>query len=325
VECSVSCEMNLIRKAVRILREEGAVELSKRSLGYLSYRSQEARLSFERFSYNMLHPSKYIFEDDWDTLIILDACRYDLWEKVSDDYGFLDSAEHRSVHSPASSSMEWMQANFTDEYADTMGETAYVTANPFTQDHADEEDFALLDEVWKYGWDDELGVVHPDFVTDRAVDVARSDVGDRLLVHYMQPHFPSLRQPELGSKIDPEENSWINSVWDKLEKGEIDYDTVWKAYRDNLRDVLKSVETLLRNHDASKVIITADHGNGFGEGGVYGHPGHRAHRVLWEVPYCATEATDKGTYTPEHTRERTETTDDDVEKRMEALGYLDES
>jgi len=313
--------MNLIRKAVRILREEGAVELSKRSLGYLSYRSQEARFSFERFSYNMLHPSKYIFEDDWDTLIILDACRYDLWEEVSEDYGFLDSAEHRSVHSAASSSREWMQANFTDEYADAMGETAYVTANPFTQDHADESDFALLDEVWKYGWDNDLGVVHPDFVTDRAVDVARSGVGDRLLIHYMQPHFPSLQHPELGSKIDPEENDFINDVWGRLGQGELNHDTVWGAYRDNLHDVLESVEMLLTNHDASKVIITADHGNGFGEGGIYGHPSDRAHRVLREVPYCVTEAEDEGTYTPEFSRRRAGVTNTDVEERLAALGY----
>jgi hypothetical protein len=317
--------MGLIQKAVRVLREEGTVALSRKGSGYLRSRLRDGRHGFERLSYDLRHPQKHVFDDDWDTLIVLDACRYDIWKEVVDEHSFLDSAEHRCVHSPASSSKEWMQANFADCYADAMRETAYVTANPFTQDHANEADFALLDEVWKYGWDDDLGVVPPDTVTDRAIDVARSEDAERTLVHYMQPHFPSLRQPELGSKIDPENNSWISSIWDKLKDGEIDHETVWGAYRDNLHDVLESVETLLRNHDASKVIITADHGNGFGEDGIYGHPGDRAHRVLREVPYCVTEATDEGEYTPELSRRDAEGDDAGVEERLAALGYIDES
>jgi len=321
---SVLQGMNLLRRAFRILREDGAVALSKEVSKYVRRRLTESRHGLERFNYDVRHTQKHIFDDNWETLIILDACRYDVWEEVSGEHDFLDSAEHRSVHSPASSSREWMQANFNESHSDAMSETAYVTANPFTRKHADESEFALLDEVWRYGWDDDLGVVPPDVVTDRTIDVARNEDAERTLVHYMQPHFPSLRQPELGSKIRPEDNTWINSVWDKLEEDEVDRETVWEAYRDNLHDVLESVETLLRNHDASKVIITADHGNGFGESGIYGHPGDRAHRVLREVPYCVTEAADKGKYTPEFSRRDAEGTDADVEERLAALGYLDE-
>jgi len=285
--------------------------------------SKKTLRGIEKRRYEIRHPPKYVFDDEWKTLIVLDACRYDVWREVAAEYEFLESAKwDRSVHSPASSSREWMQANFRDRYDDVMGETAYVTANPFTQDYADEKRFASLDEVWRYGWDDELGVVPPDVVTDRAISVARASEAERTLVHYMQPHFPSLRQPELGSKINPENNNWITSVWDKLEEGTIDYDTVWQAYRDNLRDVLRSVETLLRNHDAEKVIITADHGNGFGEEGIYGHPGNRTHRVLREVPYCVTEAIDEGIYKPEYSMPDNGGMNSEVDKRLAALGYL---
>jgi len=317
--------MGLIRRAGRVLREDGFTALAKEGSKFVWNRPRELPKDIERFRYRLRHPQKYVFEDDWDTLIILDACRYDLWKEVAGEYEFLDPADHRSVHSPASSSREWMEANFTKEYADVMSETAYVTSNPFTQSHSDVSEFGLLDEVWRYGWDDELGVVPPEVMTDRTIDVARAGVGDRTMVHYMQPHFPSLRQPELGSKINPEENDFINDVWGRLEQGELDYDTVWGAYRDNLHDVLESVKTLLRNHDASKVIITADHGNGFGEGGIYGHPGDRAHRVLREVPYCLTEATDEGEYTPEFSRRDAKGTDADVKERLAALGYMDEA
>ncbi|MCX2818623.1 hypothetical protein EGH25_04560 [Haladaptatus sp. F3-133] len=225
-----------------------------------------------------------------------------------------------------------MQANFRDRYAEVMSETAYVTANPYTNyvDCADESNFALFDEVWRYGWDDEIGTLPPDVLTDRAIDVARNESPERLLIHYMQPHFPSLSQPELGSNvIDPEwkkdpETTVTREVWDKLKEGEIDRDTLWEAYRDNLRDVLESVETLLNNHDARKVIITADHGNGFGEEGIYAHPASRAHKVLRKVPYCITEATDEGTCTPEHKSRDTKDIEGDVEKRLADLGYLND-
>lgn len=310
--------MSLIANAGQILREEGLVSLGKKGTEFVY---NKARQGIEKRRYNIQHQQKHIFESDWETLIILDACRYDLWKQVAGKTKFLQEAHSSSVHSPASSSREWMQANFTNEYNGIMEETAYVTANPFTQDHANRSEFALLDEVWKYGWDDSVGVVPPDVVTDRAIDVARSDIANRLLIHYMQPHFPSLRQPELGSRIDPEKNSWISSIWEKLEAGEIDQDTVWQAYQDNLRDVLKSVELLLRNHNSQKVIITSDHGNGFGEAEIYGHPGERTHRVLREVPYCVTKATDKQTYMPEQTRRDIKKGDSDIEERLAALGY----
>ena len=36
--------------------------------------------------------------------------------------------------------------------------------------------------------------------------------------------------------------------------------------------VLRHVQNLLNNHDAERVIISADHGEAFGEFGVYRHP-----------------------------------------------------
>lgn len=314
-------KMKLLTSASRVLREEGAVSLFKKSSDLVH---RKARHGFEREYYDRRYSSQYIFDDDWDTMILLDACRYDVWEEVMRDLQFLNSAEHDFVYTPASSSREWMEANFAERFVDMMNKTAYVTANPFTKDHVKEDNFALVDEIWRYGWDHELGVVPPDVVTDRAIDVARSKEPERLLVHYMQPHFPSLRRPELGSKIDPETNSWINSVWDKIENGEISQETAWQAYRHNLEDVLDSVDVLLRNHSASDVVITSDHGNGFGERGIYGHPGNRAHRVLREVPYVQTDAVDEETYSPEHSHQQTNVSEDDVQDRLASLGYLDE-
>jgi len=42
----------------------------------------------------------HIYDDDWDLLIILDACRYDLMQEITDNYGFLNEfGSRRSVNS----------------------------------------------------------------------------------------------------------------------------------------------------------------------------------------------------------------------------------
>jgi hypothetical protein len=308
-----------IQRFLEMRRNRGTTSALNSTLSYLNNKIEQRR-------YEARHPPKYIFEDDWDTLIVLDACRYDLWDDVGKEFTFPNPITHDYVHSPGSRSHEWMRENFSDEYKKSMAETAYVTANPYSKDYADESDFALVDEVWQYGWDDEIGIVPPQNVTDRAIDVIESSSSSRTIVHYMQPHFPSLRHPELGGRVAPEKNAWINgSIWGKLKNDEISKEIVWDAYRDNLRDVLDSVELLLTNHDASKVIITSDHGNGAGEDGIYSHPGRRAHRVLRKVPYCETEATNDGNYTPEIENDTdTNIADEEAKTRLKALGYIND-
>ena len=46
---------------------------------------------------------------------------------------------------------EWLRKTFTQEYADQIQETAYVTANVFAEAVLDGPEFHLLDEVWRYG------------------------------------------------------------------------------------------------------------------------------------------------------------------------------
>lgn len=309
--------MSLPRKIVKKYREDGLYSLATSSLPFFRSRARyygldlPAEILINRKSYN-------IYEEEWDLLIILDACRYDLMESVSADYPFLSQLEPR--YSPASSSQEWLQHQFSPAYRIEMEETAYVTGNTFSNEMLDETEFETLDEVWTYGWDEESGIVLPRPITDRTITVARNQDPDRVIAHYMQPHFPALENPELGGKVDPTENKWINSIWDQLESSELTYKTVWNAYKSNLREVLTEVELLLNNTDFDNVIITADHGNGFGELGIYGHPSNRTHPCLRKVPWVKTTAQDIGDYIPqEYNRESDEIS---LEDRLAALGYL---
>lgn len=262
-----------------------------------------------------------IYDESWDLLVVLDACRPDLLASVmsGDGYEFLSDAGIR--YSPGSSSQQWLAANFASRYESEMRSTAYVTGNPFSNDLLDADDFDTLAEVWRYEWDADVGTIPPRPITDRAIDVARSTNPDRLVVHYMQPHFPALADPDLGSRVDPDENEWIDPIWDRLASGELSFDRVWAAYRDNLNQVLSEVDLLLDNVDAPVAVLTADHGNGFGEAGIYGHPRLRVHRALRAVPWVWTTAADNQTHRPDVVEGNEATSDRDVNERLRDLGY----
>jgi hypothetical protein len=252
-----------------------------------------------------------VYDREWDLLIVLDACRFDLMREVVDEYEYLTSLE--AFHSAGSSSSEWMERNFTEEHRVAIGRTVHVTGNPNSADSVPVRDFLRFDEVWQYAWDEDLGTIHPDPLTDRAIALHREHDPERMIVHYMQPHHPFVRQP-LG------EGFGATDPWDLLQRGEVDRETIWAAYRENLRYVLDRLPTLLRNVDARNAVITADHGNLLGEYGFYAHPAKVAVSELRRVPWCRTTARDEGTYDPTLTP-GTEAESDVVERRLEDLGY----
>ena len=131
-----------------------------------------------------------IFAREWDLLVILDACRFDLLSEIAstNEYSFLtDITPFRSLDSTTKA---WMARNFTAGRRTEMQHTAYVCGNPFSAEELNAAEFALLDEVWKYGWDDELGTLPPRAITDRTIAAGRNANPDRIIAHYMQPHNP---------------------------------------------------------------------------------------------------------------------------------------
>lgn len=267
-----------------------------------------------------------VFERDWDVLVLLDTCRPDVAEEVSGGYPFVPS-DVPSITSVGSTSWEWLDRTFSEAPNDVVERTAYVCANNFSQQFGDEFEpdpasFGLLDEVWRYGWDDDLGVVPPETVTDRAVDVRRNGEFDRLIVHYMQPHIP-YRSLDVGDRADADERGAAQrSVWDLLQMGDLSRADAWDAYRDNLRWVLDDgVAPLLENIDADRVVLSSDHGEAFGEWNLYGHYRHVPAPALREVPWIVTSATDSGQLEPEVEPEEIHLTDDTINERLTALGY----
>ncbi|MFC7174344.1 hypothetical protein ACFQL0_15370 [Haloplanus litoreus] len=96
----------------------------------------------------------------------------------------------------------------------------------------------------------------------------------------------------------------------------------FERYLETLRVVLDDVEVLLRNLDAETVVITADHGELFGELGAYGHPIGFPHPAVKRVPWVETSATDTGSCEPMVEPPAEVEADDYLEDHLENLGYL---
>ncbi|ESP89032.1 hypothetical protein [Candidatus Halobonum tyrrellensis] len=277
----------------------------------------------------------HVYDREWDVLVLLDTCRPDVLAEVAPDYPFLpEPGRIPTLTSVGSTSWEWLHDTFAPDRADSVRNTAYVTGNAHTHRFGDEfpvdpEAFGLLDEVWRYGWDDEFSGMPPRPITDRAVAVGRRREFDRMVVHYMQPHSP-YRSLDVERDVDRPGEANLG-VWDLLQDGTLPVETAWDAYRDNLRWVLDDLELLLENLDADTVVVSSDHGEAFGEWGLYGHYRHVPVGVLRTVPWVELSATDEGTYEPtleppEVDADGADDPDDDetaelVEERLTALGY----
>jgi len=277
-----------------------------------------------------------VFEEEWDVLLVVDGCRLDLFEEAVRD-GAFSFERGESIWSLDSMTRAWMQKTFVESYAAKIERTHYICGNPFSSEAIDGERLASLDEAWRYHWDDEAGTIHPRPLTDRAIAHGRErgrHESERLLVHYMQPHWPFLRAPETsaGQGLDIEGivgeseqyQAWENDpndVWERLRRGTVSEEEVWAGYLDNLRLVLRDVELLLENYDADRVVITSDHGNAMGEWGIYGHPLHMPLAVLRRVPWVETSATDERTHEPDSRHLESQSVSADVAAKLDQLGY----
>lgn len=277
-----------------------------------------------------------IFEEEWDLLIVLDACRVDALREVADEYTFIDEVDAR--WSVGSQSAEWLANTFTERHRPPIHETTYISANGYSGSvlkggmtppanntiPIDLSRWSIVDEtnlhrhvkLWETHHDDRYRSVLPFAVTDHAIHAGRNESTERLIAHYTQPHLPYVGRA-YNENRDPTEVE--DRGYELLEEGAASRDEVYEAYKETLRWVLDDVEELLRNIDAEQVVITADHGEAFGEWFAYGHPEGFPHPVVRKVPWVETTATDQETREPD-----LEPIDDhrtSLEDHLRDLGY----
>jgi len=273
------------------------------------------------------HEGDDFLAESWDTLIILDGCREDL---LSDD-DLPGKIQKRK--SPASQSIEFMREHFDRELHDTV----YVTANPYAQSEI-KDCFYATDFVFLDDWNEEFGTVLPETMRKRAEAAIEKFPNKRIIIHFMQPHFPfigptgkKIRQKGIelqNTNRDLQDVSDID-IWNRLQYrlAKTDLETVKKAYRENLEITLDEINTLIE-YDTGKTVVTSDHGNLLGERlwpipvKSYGHPRNLYVNSLVEVPWVVFENGARPTIQKEEPIEYTNQTPDGMAKnQLQDLGY----
>jgi hypothetical protein len=266
-------------------------------------------------------------DQDWDNLIILDACRYDLFKEVNEIPGTLRKVESRGAATP-----EFLRGNF---HGQDLSDMVYVTTNPMLYRYSDEIDVTFHDVInlWTGDtWNEEYQTVLPDVVTQEAIQAADRYPNKRLLVHYMQPHYPfieantSFDKGHIGADSPDELTTWMQILTGEVD---IDRDELWKAYADNLRLALPHIEELIQNING-KTVVTSDHGNMFAERSKpipireWGHPPGIWTDELVKVPWLEVpnESDRREIVSESPNTESTPENDAEVQDRLESLGYV---
>jgi len=268
------------------------------------------------------HPVVYPMEETWDTLIILDACRYDSFSKIQKEYFNGELSRRRS---PATWTHEWALRAFPQHYEDVI----YVSSNPIiasgelpisslpwvqTVFQGDRHFFRTID-VWYHEWDRALGTVRPERVNEIALQVINAYPEKRLIIHYFQPHtpyiclggvqfrkrhnlryriseilpwtIPKLLGKETGNRVLQGMGISRPSL-QRLIVNRLGPMALQRAYESDLRLALECVVDLL-DYLQGKIVVTSDHGEFLGEGGHFGHSSHNFampdHTPLTDIPW----------------------------------------
>ncbi|WP_049910885.1 glycosyltransferase family 2 protein [Halorubrum lipolyticum] len=235
--------------------------------------------------------------EEWDLLVVLDGCRFDMFERQNWIDGDLSARTSVATATP-----EFLERTFGGK---TYDDAVYVTANPMHRI----DDWCSVDlddvfhdviDVWETDWDDDLGTLPPAAMA-AATEAARDRYPDRrIITHFVQPHYPFIgplgkrldhgrmrgKQRAKGENSDEEEKP----IWDALRDGTYSAEPVRQAYEENLWLVLPYVRELVDALDET-IVVTSDHGNHIGEVvtpfpvRLFGHPPGIRTPALVNVPW----------------------------------------
>jgi len=253
---------------------------------------------FIRFIYRK-NNGIYIFQKDWDNLIILDACRYDVFDKLANIQN--ENTILRKEISRGSHTADFLKENFKNKkYEDIV----YITGNPFVDLLIKEKVYKVI-SVWKDGWNDEEKTVLPETMYNYTLKTIKKYPTKKFIIHFMQPHYPyigfhmdnsfkKLKEIVLNNQKldfekkfkDPFNKCYESEIYSMIEERKL-----WKLYIHNFKLVLSYVEKLIKILPG-KIVITADHGEALGDKinkwvpiKLYGHKiGYRI-KPLVEIPW----------------------------------------
>ncbi|NHN46224.1 LTA synthase family protein [Halostella sp. JP-L12] len=307
-------------------------------------------LGYATMQYRLRNLSKQIKKvrdleqkSEW-LLIVLDACRFDRFDKMFDTF-FEGSVE--PIASAGYNTFEYVRKVWPDQHNITyVTGAAPINASKFEisdemelqgisaknerlkqryQDYRPADHIEDIVEVWRSEWDEELGVCPPEPVTRTAIEEAESE--NQIVAHYFQPHVPYIGDERALTDLDNIDERLRggaigHGIWSRARNGDIDRDRLLELYDSNLKRALENVCHLIENTNFDSVAIMGDHGEALGEYGIYGHP-ERPHPYTREVPWAVIDSVKEA---PELDYDRTDSEASDVEPtvqdRLETLGYI---
>lgn len=304
-----------VRQGFEILREEGVASLL--SSGARHVRRESTR-TYSKLRYDPDAPECRVAAADWDNLVVLDACRFDQFERLN---AFSESVDART--SLGSCTPEFLENNFAGA---ALHDTVYVTANPMYRRKDFDGTFHAIVDVWESEWDDRLDTVRPADMVRATLDACETYPDKRIIAHFIQPHFPFIGEAAAELRAQAETDLYGADLireqvaggrahprrptpWELLEAGEVDPDLVRAAYDETLDVALSHVEDLVDAFDG-RTVVTSDHGNALGTRvapfgpPVYGHPPYTYADELRKVPWLVVESETRKRVRSEPPRER---------------------
>lgn len=261
---------------------------------------------------------------DWDNLILLDACRYDWFKDMNPIDGKLTKKT-----SMASESWEFMQKNFMNR---SLHDTVYITANPHSNKLPRNTFFAIINLLDTH-WSEEKRTVLPSDMVEKTIQVHKEYPNKRLIAHFMQPHYPFIG--ESGHDINhqgitpmAEMSKQGMNPWSILNNYSADEDreNILMAYRENHEIALDNAEKLVKSLPG-KTVVSSDHSNLIGElvlpipKKLYGHPRHFRKSELTTVPWLEVKSGDRRTIESGTPIQNPLLDKDMVKSRLRDLGY----
>jgi hypothetical protein len=269
-----------------------------------------------------------VVKQDWDNLIILDACRYDEFASECSLKGNLNKTVSKGKNS-----IQYIERNYNGR---ELHDTVYVTANPYVKDIKDGVFHAIVDDPLKKNFDERLGTVRPEEITRAAIEAHDKYPNKRLIIHYMQPHMPPIGEiRDLMDDIDDGfdmtgEKRNTERTYNLVKKGLISPDSARLAYRQNLRIVLKEVANL--SQIGGKTVISSDHGELLGDSHYLYREKLWSHGLTRKLPkteeLCIVPwfewdiSTDRRKISSDPPVQNERITEENARDQLEGLGYL---
>jgi len=238
---------------------------------------------------------------DWDILIIVDGCRYDVFKEeytkvLGNNNGTLEMVLSRHIGTES-----WVCGNFSGRNCgDIIYLTPVVKFKEWLSTWQNKHTFLHVEEVWKKKWNADYGTLLPEDMTDTAFEFLDKYPSKKFIVHYIQPHWPYIynggrrglawelhpdgkvikKKASLkrvlsiwAEEIMPQEIIWrIGNIFGLIPKYDIGYlwcmggrDKIMEGYREDLKRALYSIKKIIDKYPNKKIVITADHGEEFGD------------------------------------------------------------